>query len=187
VGAIYLVIGFAAGGGVVALAWVVSHSRLADGLSRSQVNLNGQWHGWSVYVPVDGFFFGDQEAIYRTEAEFFQKGRRLRVSEKIHQIYDIHGRPLDHLPPRRFTGRGSVGKQGELVLWFHEQGGVANGAMLCHVHDGGNAIYAVLCVRPRLNGRPVAVKLQLRRASQPMPDLDTLGIDGLRRLAGPAR
>src|SRR4051812_31924765 len=72
-------------------------------------SLTGTWSGWSIYVPVDGFFSRDNEAIYETTAEFRQHGRRVTFTETLTRIYAIDGTHLAHLAPRHFRGRGKVG------------------------------------------------------------------------------
>jgi hypothetical protein len=132
---------------------------------------------------VDGFFFADREAIYRTEAEFRQHRSRVRMTERLSQIYDIDGMYLDHVAPRQFSGWGKVSSRTDMTIAFHQRGAPASGTMVCTLEPGGAEMTAILAVRPRLGAPPVAVKLLLRRVDRPMPRLDEIGIERIRRLA----
>jgi hypothetical protein len=150
---------------------------------RTPRNITGIWQGWSVYVPVDGFFFEDREAIYRIEAEFGQRGQRLTMRERITRIYSIDGRPLDQIPTREITGSGRFSSDVDAIVTFSSKDVSFSGTMYLALDATSNELYGILVVRPRHNARPVAVKLLLRRADDTLPTLEDLGIDRIRRLS----
>jgi hypothetical protein len=147
------------------------------------VDITGTWRGWSVYIPVDGFFFGDREAIYRIEATFKQRGRHLRMTERLSKIFDIDGNALDHIAGRDFTGNGIWTGRTEFTLSFDEYLSVSNGVMMGTTDPEASEITAMLLVRPRLGAPAVAVKLLLRPedASDEL-ELDDLNLRRIRRI-----
>jgi hypothetical protein len=145
----------------------------------------GTWHGWSVYLPVDGFFFEDREAIYRINATIEQHGRRLAMYEQLIRIYDIDGRLLDNTPVRKFTCKGRLTNSMNAILTFGSADGAISGTIYAALDPAGDEIYGILAVRPRRTGRPVALKMLLRRAEAEMPTLEDLGIDRIRRMSTP--
>lgn len=145
--------------------------------------IDGHWRGWAIYVPVDGFFFPDREAIYRTEARFRQWRRRILMSERLTEIFDLAGRPLAHVPPRDISGSGELTTQGELNVRFREEGAPVRGVLLAQLDQQETELRGVIAVRPRTAARPVAVKLLLRRASSSFPTLDELDVESIRRIA----
>jgi hypothetical protein len=150
---------------------------------RAASNVAGSWHGWSVYLPVDGYFFEDREAIYRTNATFEQHGQRLTMHEQLIRIYDIDGRHLEHIPERRITCRGRFRNSVDAVVAFSNTDAETSGCMYLALDDTRQELYGMLVVRPRKNARPVAVKILLRRTGVPIPTLEELGIDHVRRLS----
>lgn len=144
--------------------------------------VTGDWRGWSAYIPIDGYFFEDHEAIYRTEASFKQHGHHVTVSETLTHIYDIHGKHLEQAPPRKFSGKGIIRHKTDIYISFQEQGSMIDGSMQLFLDPHAAELYGILAVRPRRSARPVAVKLLLRRADQAMPTLEEFGIDRIRQL-----
>ncbi len=155
---------------------------------RAGSNIAGSWHGWSVYLPVDGYFFEDHEAIYRTNATFKQRGQSLTMHEQLVRIYDIDGRLLEHIPERNITCRGRFFNGVDAVVSFTgDQGASTSGAMYLALDAAQQELYGMLVVRPRKSARPVAVKVLLRRSEATIPTLEELGIDRIRRLSAPPR
>jgi hypothetical protein len=152
---------------------------------RAGSNIAGSWHGWSVYLPVDGYFFEDHEAIYRTNATFKQRGKLLTMHEHLVRIYDIDGRLLEHIPARRITCRGRFFNGMDAVVSFTGEGARTSGSMYLALDAAKQELYGMLVVRPRKNARPVAVKILLRRSEVTIPTLEELGIDRIRRLSAP--
>lgn len=150
---------------------------------RAGSNIAGSWHGWSVYLPVDGYFFEDREAIYRTNATFVQHGQRLIMHEQLIRIYDIDGRHLENIPERRITCRGRFYNAVDAIVTFSSHEAATSGSMYLALDDTRQELYGMLVARPRKNARPVAVKILLRRTGVPIPTLEELGIDHVRRLS----
>jgi hypothetical protein len=151
---------------------------------RAGSNISGSWHGWSVYLPVDGYFFEDREAIYRTNVTFKQRGQSITMREQLVRIYDIDGRLLDHIPVRTITGRGKFFNGVDAAVSFGRDA-PTSGAMYLALDQAQQELYGMLVVRPRKNARPVAVKVLLRRSEVTIPTLEELGIDRIRRLSDP--
>lgn len=152
---------------------------------RAASSIAGSWHGWSVYLPIDGFFFEDREAIYRTNATLVQRGQRLTMHEQLIRIYDIDGRHLEHIPERLITCRGRFHNSVDAVMTFVSKDAATSGSMYLAFDGARQELYGMLVVRPRKNARPVAVKMLLRRSGAPIPTLEELGIDRVRRLSVP--
>jgi hypothetical protein len=145
--------------------------------------IDGYWRGWAIYVPVDGFFFSDREAIYRTEARFHQWRRRILMKEQLTEIFDLAGRPLTHIQQREIVGAGELTAQGELDVRFREERAPVRGVIMAQLDQEETELRGLIAVRPRAGARPVAVKLLLRRASSPFPTLDELDVENIRRIA----
>src|SRR5260221_12327493 len=90
---------------VTVLLWIADRYDVDWALKRAKgERITGRWYGWSVYIPVNGFFSIDREAIYKSVVDFKQRGRRLTFDETLTEFYDIDGRHLAHLAQRRFFG-----------------------------------------------------------------------------------
>lgn len=156
-------------------AWALRHGR--------EQRLTGRWHGWSVYIPIDGFYSRDSEAIYRTVVDFKQRGRRITFDETLTEIYNIDGSPLWHLGQRQFRGSGAMGGSFDLSARFSETDGLTVGSMHLVADTRAHELIGILAVRPKIPGRPVAVKILLRRVGQQMPTWDDLGVPLLQEIA----
>ncbi len=168
---------------VTILIWVLDKYQVVARLSTTKLNVTGKWHGWSVYVPIEGFFHKDREAIYRVEAELTQRGRRVWMSEVLKEILDIDGRALDGYPPREFEGKGEMVGDADITLAFAEKHGLTNGTMYLVLNTWGDELYGILAVRNPHIGKPVAVKVLLRRIEKAMPVIEDLGVGTIRALA----
>jgi hypothetical protein len=144
--------------------------------------MTGKWHGWSVYVPIEGFFFTDREAIYQVIAEFEQKGRHVSMTEVLKEIYNIDGARLEQYSPREFVGKGEMVSEADVTLNFQEKGGLTCGTMYLVLNTWGDELYGIVAVRNPYVGKPVAVKILLRRIEKQMPSLEELGIDRIRNM-----
>jgi hypothetical protein len=145
--------------------------------------LSGKWHGWSVYIPVEGFFSRDSEAIYQTVVDFRQRGRRVTFQETLTHIYDINGAILGNLAARHFSGQGRIDSDFDISARLKEQDGLTIGSMHIVVDWRANELTGILAVRPQIPGRPVAVKILLRRVGETVPTWDDLGLPLLQELA----
>jgi len=169
---------------VTVLLWIADRYDVDWALKRAKgERITGRWYGWSVYIPVNGFFSIDREAIYKSVVDFKQRGRRLTFDETLTEIYDIDGRHLAHLAQRRFHGRGRIQGDFDISARFKERRGLTIGSMHLVADWRAHEITGILSVRPQIPGRPVAVKILLRRAGEPMPTWDELGVPLLKVLA----
>ncbi len=176
--------GLVAGGLIMVAAMRIFRDGAWHQWHRAESNISGSWHGWSVYLPVDGYFFEDREAIYRTNATFRQRGQSITMNEQLVRIYDIDGRRLDHIPVRAITCRGRLFNRIDAAVSFGT-GAPTSGAMYLALDQSQQELYGMLVVRPRENARPVAVKILLRRSDAAIPTLEEMGIDRIRRLSDP--
>lgn len=177
-------IGVGVGVAATWLLWLIDHYDPIWSLRHlKHERLSGQWHGWSVYIPVEGFFSRDSEAIYQTAVNFRQRGRRIAFEETLTHIFDINGEPLGHLPARHFSGRGRIDGDFDISGSFKERGGLTVGSMHIVVDWRANELTGILSVRPQIPGRPVAVKILLRRVGETMPTWEEIGLPLLQELA----
>ena len=163
--------------------WLADRLELTAFFRRANGRVTGEWYGWSIYIPVDGFFSRDREAIYEVVAKFRQRGQRVTFEETLTRLYDIDGTYLSFLPPRRFRGRGTIGKNYDLSAQLWEKGGLTKGSLYVVVDSRAGELTGMLAIRPPIPGRPVAVKILLRRGDQPRPTWEELGVERIRTLA----
>jgi hypothetical protein len=154
---------------------------------RSKLNVTGKWHGWSLYIPLEGYFYRDHEAVYRVEAEFKQTGRRIQFTETLTAIYNLYGKRLKDKSPREIIGSGQMVGEADLTLTSREKSSLTNAALYLMTNTFGDEIRGVIAVTSPTIGRPVAVRLLLRRINKEMPSLDELGIEKIRTLVEPVR
>jgi len=165
--------------------WMLDRYNILDMLKRSKLNVTGKWHGWSVYIPLEGSFYEDHEAIYKIEAEFKQVGRRIWITEILKDIYNIYGDRLEDLPPREVIGSGMMVGDADITLRFSEKDSLTPGAMYLVLNTWGDELRGVLAVKSPTIGKPVAVRILLRRIEKRMPSLKELGIARIRNLVKP--
>lgn len=178
------VLGAGAGIAVSVLLWMIDRYDPIWAIKHvNDQRLTGKWHGWSVYIPVDGFYSRDSEAIYRTVVDFMQHGRRITFRETLTHIYNIDGQMIESLGPRRFSGHGRIDGEFDISGRFKEKNGLTVGSM--HIVGDWRAgeLTGILAVRPQIPGRPVAVKLLLREVDEPMPTWEDIGLPLLQELA----
>ena len=163
------------------LAAIISKTNIIPRFRRTRLKISGKWHGWSIYIPVDNYNPGT-ECVYKIQAEFNQRGSHVSMNETLQEFFDLEMNRLEQ-KPRHFVGKGSIVGESDVALDFHEIGGLSYGTIFLVINPTADELEGVIALRNFYVGRPVSVKLSLRRIDDKVPPVEELGIDRLRILA----
>jgi len=166
------------------LAAVISRGDMAVALKPTALSVEGQWHGISVYVPIDSYSPGS-EAIYKFDIEFQQTGSRLRFREWIQEIRDTEGTLLPQAG-RVVKGKGRVVNDRDIIMEFVEEGSLTRGTFYLTADNWVRNVSGVITVRNPHFGAVATVKVLMRRKSEPVPTLAELGWQRLKEFGSSA-
>lgn len=75
------------------------------------IDLSGNWTGWSVYIPIEGFFSQNKEAIYKIDALIAQQDNKIKIEERLIEAYTINNTKITQYPGRTFLIEGVINER----------------------------------------------------------------------------
>ncbi|MDD4822032.1 MAG: hypothetical protein PHI48_05690 [Bacteroidales bacterium] len=144
---------------------------------KPKIKLDGKWKGISIYVPLEND--NDLECVYKINADIEQKGRRIKLTENIYEILDFNNNVL-RKEPRTFVGKGKIMREQDITIDFNEKRGLTCGVMYLVSDYWGNELKGLMAVTNPYCGKPVVVKILLRRVDKEDIKVDDLGFNYLR-------
>jgi hypothetical protein len=146
----------AAGTGI---PWLVDRLNLLQVFNKTKFNITGKWVGWSQFLNI-GTPQINAEHFFKVEAEFHQRGTKLKMFEKITNIYDAAGNEIKMTSAREFNGVGNIYNDTNILINLTEKKGLTCASTFLIIGTWGNELSGLMAVR-NTDGNAVSVKLFL--------------------------
>lgn len=141
---------------------------------KSKLNIEGQWQGMSLYIPLQND--SDHECIYKLRVTIKQNGPYISFKESIYEILDDQ-QTLMKRPERIVTGQGKFHGDKDIIIRLQEQKGLTCGVIYMISDYWGNELSGYIVVTNPFDGKPVVVKILLRRTDGNIVQISDLNFD----------
>lgn len=144
---------------------------------KSKLNIEGQWQGMSIYIPLQND--SDHECIYKLRVTIKQNGPYIKFKESIYEIFDDQ-HTLMQRPERIVKGQGKFHGDKDIIIRLQEQKGLTCGVIYMISDYWGNELSGYIVVTNPFDGKPVVVRILLRRAGNQIVKVDDLKFEELK-------
>lgn len=147
---------------------------------KSKINISGEWKGMSIYIPL--VEDKDLECIYKLNIKIEQRGGVVDFYEDIYEIRNIYNEPMGR-DKRKVKGKGRFYNDKDIIINLEENAGMTCGIMYLVVTETwGNELGGMIIVTNPFDGKPVVVKILLRRNDKEDVKLEDLGFYDLKSI-----
>ncbi|ESA37759.1 hypothetical protein N836_35905 [Leptolyngbya sp. Heron Island J] len=150
--------------------------------SRSRINISGEWRGYAVYVAGEFSEPPNAEALYRVNFRFNQIGSLVFMEARVVEVFDIYVTQIPNSPARFLKGKGHMLRGQDIVIAFANQGSLTCGTIYFTLNTFLREMDGIVALRNPLLGKPVAVKILLRRESETPVQPEDLNLEPIRTL-----
>lgn len=164
---------FVSGIGILLLA--ILHKIRRDW--KDKLNIQGEWQGMSVYIPLQNDH--DHECIYKLRAKIKQTGPYISFEEDIFELLDNNLQTLSR-PERKVRGKGKFHSDKDIIIKLQETKGLTCGVIYVVSDSWGKELSGYIVVTNPFDGKPVVVRLLLRKAEASPVVLKDLNFDDIK-------
>lgn len=144
---------------------------------KSKLNIDGRWQGMSVYIPLQND--SDHECLYKLRVKITQRGPYLYFKEDIFEILDSKNNIMMR-PERTVIGKGKFYSDKDIIIKLQEEKGLTCGVIYMVSDSWGNELSGYIVVTNPFDGRPVVVKILLRRTDDKVVGLSDLNFNDIK-------
>lgn len=144
---------------------------------RSKLDISGDWQGMSLYIPLQNDT--DHECLYKLKVKIKQSGPYLSFEESIFEILDDCSQIMSR-PERIVKGKGKFYGDKDIIIKLQEDRGLTCGIIYMISDSWGKELFGYIVVTNPFDGKPVVVKILLRRTSGQIVKVNDLKFDELK-------
>lgn len=158
--------------GIVILFLAIIHSFRKSWTAK--LNIAGEWQGMSLYIPLQDD--NDHECIYKLRVKIKQTGPYLSFEENIFEILD-NNHDLMERHERIVKGKGKFYSDKDIIIKLQESEGLTCGVIYMISNYWATELSGYIVVTNPFDGKPVVVRLLLRRKNDTIVMLSDLKFD----------
>lgn len=144
---------------------------------RSKLDISGDWQGMSLYIPLQNDT--DHECLYKLKVKIKQSGPYLSFEESIFEILDDSNQIMSR-PERIVKGKGKFYGDKDIIIKLQEDRGLTCGVIYMISDSWGKELFGYIVVTNPFDGRPVVVRILLRRTGDQTVKVNDLKFEELR-------
>lgn len=142
-----------------------------------KLNISGEWQGMSLYIPLQND--NDHECIYKLRVTIKQKGAYIRFEENIYEILDFDNQLMGR-PERKVKGKGKFHSDKDIIIRLQESDCLTCGVIYMVSDSWGNELAGYIVVTNPFDGKPVVVRILLRRSKDRAVQISDLKFDDIK-------
>lgn len=144
---------------------------------KSKLNIEGRWQGMSIYIPLQND--NDYECIYKLRVKIRQRGPYINFEEDIFEILDINNNIMGR-QERKVRGKGQFYGDKDIIIKLQEEKGLTCGVIYMISDSWGKELFGYIVVTNPFDGRPVVVRILLRRTDDKAVRISDLNFNDIR-------
>lgn len=144
---------------------------------KAKLNIEGEWQGMSLYIPLQND--PDHECLYKFKAKIKQTGSYISFEENIIEILDENNQVMSR-PERIVKGKGKFYGDKDIIIKLQEEKGLTCGVIYMISDSWANELSGYIVVTNPFDGKPVVVRLLLRRSRDKVVQIQDLKFDEIK-------